>query len=164
VWLDTLSTADRVNLLELYGRSVMLLELGRASDWVDLFEPGALLRCGTQEFKGRSGLLEFAQRAICGECDLAAGQLGAATRCRHTLSDLSLFGEGSDGASGFAHVTVVSIDATNPPRWRASGTYADKLRKCGAGCWLFEKRELTLDLAGPQAFVAGERSAAVTAS
>ena len=45
MWLDTLNTADRVNLLELYARSVMLIELGRAADWVDLFDPYALVRC-----------------------------------------------------------------------------------------------------------------------
>ncbi len=42
--IDTLTAGDRVNLLELYARSVMLLELGRCAEWADLFEPHAVLR------------------------------------------------------------------------------------------------------------------------
>jgi hypothetical protein len=37
--LDALSISDRVNLLELYARSVMLIELGRPREWAELFAP-----------------------------------------------------------------------------------------------------------------------------
>jgi hypothetical protein len=143
VWLDTLSTADRVNLLELYGRSVMLLELGRSSDWVDLFVPHALLRCGSQQFRGRAELLEFAQRMVAGQFDLAVGYLTPPVRCRHSLSDVSLFADGAGRASGFAHLTVSAVGDAGTPRWLASGMYSDKLSKCGAGCWRFDSRVLT---------------------
>jgi hypothetical protein len=142
VWLDTLNTADRVNLLELYGRSVMLLELGRACQWADLFTPTALLRCGSRQFKGRAELLELAQRMIAGEFDLAAGPLTPPVRCRHTLSDVSLFADGA-GAAGFAHLNVSAVGDGDAPRWLASGVYSDKLSKCGAGCWRFDSRVLT---------------------
>ena len=148
MWLDTLSTADRVNLLELYARSVMLLELGRANEWVELFEPSALLRSGSQHFKGRAELLELGRRMIAGEFDLAAGPLTPPVRSRHTLSDLSLFGQGTDGATGFAHLTVSSSGGgAGAPRWLVTGMYSDKLRRCGGGCWQFESRVLTLDVA-----------------
>ena len=88
VWVDVLNTADRVNLLELYARSVMLLELGRAADWADLFGLNAQVCCaepasarvgdtaaGARQFKGRTELLELARRMIAGEFDLAMGDL-----------------------------------------------------------------------------------------
>jgi len=143
VWLDTLNTADRVNLLELYGRSVMLLELGRASEWVNLFVPHALLRCGSQEFTGRPELLGLARRIVAGEFDLALGALTPPVRCRHSLSDVSLFADGAAGAAGFAHLLVSAASDTGAPRWLASGIYSDKLSKCGAGCWRFDRRVLT---------------------
>jgi hypothetical protein len=145
VWLDTLHTADRVNLLELYGRSVMLLELGRASEWVDLFAPYALLRCGSRQFNGRAELLDLARRMIAGDFDLAVGSLIPRARCRHSLSDVSLFADRAEGASGFAHLNVVAVGDADAPRWLASGTFSDKLSKCGAGCWRFESRVLTVD-------------------
>ena len=136
VWLDTLNTADRVNLLELYARSVMLIELGRATDWVDLFDPYAVVRCagGSRQFKGRAELLELAQRMIAGEFDLATGVMTPGSHCRHTLTDVSLFSGGADGgATGYAHLTVSAAAASAAPRWLASGVYADRLHKCGAG-------------------------------
>jgi len=148
MWLDTLNTADRVNLLELYGRSVMLLELGRADEWVDLFEPYALVRCagGSPPFQGRAALLTVARRMIAGEFDLAAGVMTPPLHCRHSLTDISLFSHGAQGmAKGYAHLAVTAAADAGPPRWLASGMYSDELRKCAGGCWLFESRVLTVD-------------------
>jgi hypothetical protein len=142
VWLDTLPTADRVNLLELYGRSVMLLELGRAVEWVDLFASQALLRCGSQQFKGRDQLLNLARRMIEGEFDLAVGSLTAPTPCRHSLSDVCLFARGESGAAGFAHLNVFAGDDVGAPRLLFSGMYSDQLSRCGTGCWQFVNRVL----------------------
>jgi hypothetical protein len=150
VWLDTLHTADRVNLLELYGRSVMLLELGRAADWVELFDPYALVRCatGSRQFKGRAALLELARRMIAGEFDLAAGVVTPPSHCRHALTDISLFSGGTEsGATGYAHLTVTATSGDGSPRWVASGMYSDRLHRCGAGCWRFESRVLTVNAA-----------------
>jgi SnoaL-like domain len=165
VWLDTLNTADRVNLLELYARSVMLIELGRATDWVDLFDPYAVVRCagGSRPFKGRAELLELAHRMISGEFDLATGVMTPGSHCRHTLTDVSLFSGGADGgATGYAHLTVSAAAANAAPRWLASGVYADRLHKCGAGCWRFHSRILTVDGVSASLTVrAPEREAAV---
>jgi hypothetical protein len=158
MWLDTLNTADRVNLLELYGRSVMLIELGRAAEWVELFEPHAVVRCagGAQEFKGRAELLRIANRMIAGEFDLAAGVMTPPSHCRHTLTDISLFSHGSLGtATGYAHLAVTAASDEGPPRWLASGIYADRLRKCGGGCWLFESRVLAVGSTAPSVAVPG---------
>ena len=125
----------------------MLLELGRAADWVELFDPYALVRCagGSRQFKGRTQLLEVARRIIAGEFDLAAGVVTPPLRCRHTLTDISLFAHGATGsATGYAHLTVTAADRASPSRWLAAGTYADRLHKCGGGCWRFESRVLTL--------------------
>jgi len=159
VWLDTLNTADRVNLLELYGRSVMLLELGRAADWVELFDPYALVRCagGARQFKGRTELLEFARQMIAGEFDLAAGVMTPPSHCRHTLTDISLFSDGATGgATGYAHLTVTAAGGAGSPRWLASGMYSDRLHRCGTGCWRFESRILRVD--GVDACVASPTS------
>jgi hypothetical protein len=158
MWLDTLTASDRVNLLELYARSVMLLELGRCNDWTDLFAPNALVRYAdpaarasaersgvSRQFKGRAELLELARRMISGEFDLVVGPLNPPVRCRHTLSNLSLFGEGTSSASGYAHLTVTSIGGGATPHWLASGMYSDTLRRCGAGCWRFESRVLVVN-------------------
>jgi len=143
VWLDTLHTADRVNLLELYGRSVMLLELGRAAEWADLFASHAVLRCGSQQFSGRAELLNVARRIIEGEFDLAVGSLTAPVRCRHSLSDVCLFANGEAGAAGFAHLNVFAADDASAPRLLFAGMYSDKLSRCGTGCWQFVSRVLT---------------------
>jgi len=143
VWLDTLNTADRVNLLELYARSVMLLELGRAAEWTDLFVPNALLCCGSQQFRGRAELLDLARRTIAGEFDLAAGPQTSRSRYCHSLSDVSLFADGLQHASGFAHLNVFTVGDSGAPRWLAFGVYSDKLSKCGVGCWRFDSRVLT---------------------
>ena len=143
MWLDTLHTADRVNLLELYGRSVMLLELGRANEWVDLFASHALLRCGSQQFTGRGELLNLARRMIEGEFDLAVGNLIAPARGRHSLSDVCLFANGDAGAVGFAHLNVFAGDDASAPRLLFSGMYSDQLSRCGTGCWQFVSRVLT---------------------
>ena len=126
----------------------MLLELGRATDWVDLFDPNALVRCagGSRQFKGRTELLKLAQRMIAGEFDVAAGVMTPPSHCRHTLTDISLFSEGATGgATGYAHLTVTAAGGAGPPRWLASGIYADRLHRCGAGCWRFESRVLRVD-------------------
>jgi hypothetical protein len=146
VWLDTLSTADRVNLLELYARSVMLIELGRAADWVELFDPYAAVRCAgvSRQFKGRAELLELARRMTAGEFDLAAGIMSPPSHCRHTLTDISLF-SGAEGATGYAHLTVTAASSDGLPRWLASGLYSDRLHRCSSGCWRFGSRTLTID-------------------
>lgn len=120
----------------------MLLELGRAAEWVDLFVPNALLRCGAQQFKGRAELLELACRTIAGQFDLAAGPGTSPGRYRHSLSDVSLFADGMQRASGFAHLNVFTVGAAGAPRWLACGVYSDKLSRCAAGCWRFESRLL----------------------
>jgi hypothetical protein len=157
VWLDTLNTADRVNLLELYARSVMLIELGRAADWVELFDPYALVRCagGSRQFKGRAELLDLARGMIAGDFDLAAGTMTPPSHCRHTLTDISLFSNAANGgATGYAHLTVTAAGGGGPPHWLASGMYTDRLHRCGAGCWRFESRVLTVDGAAPCVAVA----------
>jgi hypothetical protein len=157
VWLDTLNTADRVNLLELYARSVMLIELGRAADWVELFDPYALVRCAgsSRQFKGRAELLELARGMVVGEFDLAAGTMTPPSHCRHTLTDISLFSNAANGgATGYAHLTVTAAGGGGPPHWLASGMYTDRLHRCGAGCWRFESRVLTVDGVAPCVVVA----------
>jgi hypothetical protein len=126
----------------------MLLELGRAADWVELFDPYALVRCAgaSRQFKGRRELLELASRMISGEFDVAAGVMIPPSHCRHTLTDISLFSNGATGgATGYAHLTVTAAGGAEPPRWLSSGMYSDRLHKCGAGCWRFESRVLRID-------------------
>jgi hypothetical protein len=153
VILDSLTPYDRVQLLEVYARSVMLLELGRCAEWVDLFSPHAVIQCpGTGEhagvqFKGREELLALGRRLVLGEFDVAVGRLVPPLRCRHLLSNITLFESERRGASGYAFVTVTTVGGPEPPRWLASGKYADRLHRCGSGCWQFESRTFTPDRA-----------------
>lgn len=144
--LDTLSASDRVNLLELYSRSAMLLELARPEEWTELFEPlGAITVTtadaapSTLEFRGRSELLALARRMTSGEYDLAAGLLSPRVKCHHTLANICLYSHGR-GAAGYAHLTVTCGGGSEPPRWLASGLYADQLTRCSSGCWRFRAR------------------------
>jgi hypothetical protein len=143
--LDTLTPADRVNLLELYARSVMLLDLGRCEEWAELFEPRAFVRCGHQQFTGHDELVNLGRRMMVGDFYLGGGCATLPLRCRHLLSNVCLFGEVSRCASGYAHVTLISTAGGEPPRWLASGIYSDRLRRCASACWRFESRALTAD-------------------
>jgi SnoaL-like domain len=147
--LDSLSGLDRVHLLEVYARSVMLPELGRSAEWVELFLPEAQVRCGEAgEFKGREALGALARRLANGEFDLALGGLAPPLRTRHLLSNITLSSTDSRRASGHAVVTVTSIGGPEPPRWLASGRYTDHFAKGAEGCWRFERRMYIADRAG----------------
>jgi hypothetical protein len=159
VLLDTLSSSDRVNLLELYARSVMLIELGRCSEWANLFLPqGVVRRAGSsdplavQQFLGRDELLVLGQQLIVGEFDLALGSTRPPTRFRHFLSNITLFADGPRDALGYAYLTVTTVAGTEPPRWLASGMYSDKMHKVPSGCWSFQSRTFTADGAVKVAF------------
>lgn len=146
---DSLTTGDRVQLLEVYARSVMLLELGRCEEWADLFLPHAVVRCADAteqapvEFKGGTQLLLLGRRLMRGEFDVTLGTLVPPLRCRHFLSSIALFGEDTRHASGYAFLTVTTIGGRDPPRLLASGRYSDRLFKSTAGCWQFESRTFT---------------------
>jgi hypothetical protein len=91
--IDPLSSGDRVQLLEVYARSVMLLELGRSAEWANLFGPQAAFRyvpaseASPVEFRGREELLALGQRLMRGEFDLAVGNPAVSPlRARHHLS------------------------------------------------------------------------------
>jgi hypothetical protein len=144
--LDALTPSDRVNLLELYARSVMLIELGRCGEWADLFVPLGSIVCEAQNgptgrsFKGRDQLVELGRQMIAGDFDLTVGPLTPPICCRRVLSDISLFAHGTSVALGFAHLTVTSISGGEPPTWIASGLFRDLLNKSASGCWRFENR------------------------
>jgi len=150
--LDALSAADRVNLLELYARSVMLIELGRTREWAELFAPQGWARCEIppdqsvrRSFNGREQLLDLARQMAAGEFDLATGPLTPATPCRRVLTDISLFAQGTGSALGFAHLTMTTMARHEPPRWIASGLYHDRLGKNSCGCWQFQSRTFLAD-------------------
>jgi hypothetical protein len=150
--LDSLSAADRAQLHELYARSVMLLELGRCNQWVELFEPDAVLLCTCVEgevaverrFKGRAELAKLGQWIVDGELDVALAKVERGIRTRHLLSNICLFQDGSHHAAGYVHVMVMAVSSGTPHRL-ASGLYVDRLIKCGSGCWRFANRSLKVD-------------------
>jgi hypothetical protein len=156
--LDSLTTSDRVNLLELYARSVMLIELARCTEWAELFLPQGSIVCEAhsgptgRSFKGRDQLVELCRQMIAGEFDLTVGALTPPKCCRRVLSDISLFAHGQSAALGFAHLTVTSISGQEPPRWIASGLFRDLLNKSGSGCWRFENRTYVPEGAATRTF------------
>ncbi len=152
VVLDSLSAGDRAQLRELCARSVMLPELGRIKEWVELFEAQAVLHCVQEDagrliehqFTGRADLTRLGEQIAHGQFDIAVGDFGRASRLRHVLGNVCLFAEGARHASGIAQVTIVSV-GSGEPRWIASGTYVDVLSKCSAGCWRIQSRTYTAD-------------------
>jgi hypothetical protein len=159
--LDSLTTSDRVNLLELYARSVMLIELGQCTEWAELFVPQGSIVCEAhngptgRSFKGRDQLIELGRHMIAGEFDLTVGPLTPTVCCRRVLTDISLFAHGTSAALGFAHLTVTSISGQESPRWIASGLFRDLLSKSGSGCWRFESRTYVPEGATTRAFTGG---------
>jgi len=162
VILDSLTALDRAQLLEVYARSVMLLELGRCEEWVDLFFPEALVRRSgangpsSVEFRGHNELLGLGCRLMRGEFDLAVCRLAPPSRCRHVLTNITLFGHEARHASGYAFPTVTTIGGAQPPRWLASGKYSDRLHRCPAGCWRFQSRTFIADSAEAAALRANQ--------
>lgn len=151
--LDTLTTGDRVNLLELYARSAMLLDLGKCEEWTDLFESRAVVRCSGRvgatmqaEFAGREELLQLARETGNGTFNLALVRVNPPVLCRHILSNICLFAEGNRNARGCAHLMVTTRGELEPPRWVATGVYFDRLCKCASGCWKFESRVFIPDM------------------
>jgi hypothetical protein len=154
--IDSLTAYDRVQLLEIYARSVMFLELGRYyEEWAQLFIPDALVSCpefGSRlgvQFNGTKEQVAFARRLASGEFDLAVGRLVPPLQCRHLVSNITLFGTEPQGASAYALATVTAVGGPEPPRWLASGRYSDRLSKSAAGCWRFQSRTFTPDGCSP---------------
>jgi hypothetical protein len=137
-----LSAGDRVQIHELYARSVMLLELGRGSDWVALFTPLAMLRCGLsgEEYRGREALLKLAKHLTGGDFDVALGEVSTPLPRRHHLSNVTIFESSPGHAASHAFVTVTEIADSETPRRLASGRWDDQLAKCSTGCWQFTSR------------------------
>jgi hypothetical protein len=147
--LDSLASSDRVQLLELYGRGVTVLDLGRPKDWAHVFLPDAVLECGgskAQQFKGREELLALGRRMMFGEFEIALGS--APPSRRHFLNNISLFHVGQSQAFGCATLAVIGIGG-EAPRWLATGTYSDRLYKTSNGCWCFRSRTFVPDGAAP---------------
>jgi hypothetical protein len=168
--LDSLTPYDRVQLLEIYSRSVMLLELGRPKEWVNLFAQNALLYCtgpndaASVQFKGHGELLALGHRIMLGEFDLALGPLTPPSRHRHLLNNITLFENDRRHASGYAILTITTLGGPEPPRPLASGIYTDSLHKNAAGCWQFETRTFTPDTAAAPALVGADPMPPVSAN
>ena len=148
--LDTLSVGDRANLLEVYARSVMLLDLGHCEAWADLFESHAVVRSAREDstssqFSGRQELMKLARDTFEGRVNLALGCSSPAIRCYHILSNVCLYTDGAHYARGYAHLLITTRGGNDAVRWLAAGIYSDRLSKCGSGCWRFQSRTLNLD-------------------
>lgn len=147
--IDTLTAADRVNLLELYARSAMLLDLGRCEEWADLFECRAIVRCSghvgnvAREFVGHDQLLQLARDTFGGSFNIAIGDVKPPARYCHIVSNVCLFADGNRNARGCAHLAVTTRGGIGAPRWLAAGLYFDRLWKCTSGCWQFQSRTFT---------------------
>jgi hypothetical protein len=110
-----------------------------------------------REFKGREELLRLGRQIVNGQLDIALGGSEPTARCRHLLSKVCLFEEGSRGVSGHAHLLVVSLRSSEP-RYLASGVYFDRLTKCGSNCWRYASRSFTADGVSAVEFSVGETS------
>jgi hypothetical protein len=143
--LDSLTADDRVNLLELYARSSMLLDLERCEEWSRLFESGAIIRCsGGRQFQGHDELLKLARDTVAGTINLALVEMKPAVRSRHMLTNVCLYGEGHRMAYGYVHLLVASRGVL-PSRHLAAGVYFDQLLRTSSGCWRFGSRLFTSD-------------------
>ncbi len=128
-----------------------MLELKRPEEWVNLFEPQAVVRCAVRtqaeplKFRGRDELMALARKVMFGEFDIVVGA-GLRQKCRHLLSNVALFGsESARVASGYADVIAVTVAGPDPPRWLAAGRYSDELVKSPSGDWQYAGRTYVPD-------------------
>jgi hypothetical protein len=152
--MDSITAADRVHLLEVYARSVMLLELEDFTRWAGLFVPSVVVErvaaphgSGDSSFqcRGRDALLALVAG---GEFDVALGR--SVVRYRHVVHSICLFGDAPRDVRGYAQVTLVPCGVgggggLDLSRGWVTGRYSDHLHKSMCGSWQFVSRSFAAD-------------------
>ena len=129
-----LPEADRLEILDLYGRYGISIDEGDAETWVACFTADGRMTVGDQfDFDGREQLAEFA-------VGHHASPQGA---MRHHFTTIAVTGTGG-GAAGRAYALM-----TMGGQVMACMSYVDELVKDG-GAWRFSKRTVTPDAAPGQ--------------
>lgn len=127
----SLSSADRVEIHELYARYAMHFDGGDARAWAALFsESGRFFLPDQPPVTGRDALEAFARERI-----------AQAPGIRHFTTNIAV-DDGADGPIGHAYTLVVSKRPGEPLQLRTLGDYADELEN-DDGSWHFRSRRFT---------------------
>ena len=125
-----LTSADRIEIMELASRYNHAIDHRHAEDWADLFtDDGKFMAYGECRAQGRAQLVAYIHTAA------AAGH-----KSRHWTSNAVIEG---DGATARLKLYVMAIDISEGIRPYIMGEYDDSLVKVGGG-WKFKERNVTL--------------------
>jgi uncharacterized protein (TIGR02246 family) len=131
---NSLSTADRLEIQDLYGRYAITIDDGDAAGWAACFTEDGRMTVGDQfDFNGRQQLAEFATGH-------AAAAKGAT---RHHFTSITVTGSDA-GATGRAYALM-----TFGGEVTAGMSYVDEL-VTEDGAWRFAKRTVTPEAAPAQ--------------
>ena len=133
----TLSTEDRLDIHELYGRYAHLID-ACDDQWCECFIPTGVLAIPVQGFtaEGHDALRSFAR-----QYHRRAGGVD-----RHIMSNIVLTVD-AGVVSGACYLQVVAGGSgDNPPRLKTTGSYRDLFERTERG-WRFARRELSVDTA-----------------
>jgi hypothetical protein len=139
-----LTTADRLDLIELIHRLCQALDLSRPADFAAVFAPGGVYQAvssiasGEQprfRHEGSAELLAFAEAAVAKRKGLG----------RHWTGDVVLT-ETDAGASAVSYVMFIEINPdTKERRIAISGTHRDAFTRTPDG-WRFTSRTVVADI------------------
>jgi hypothetical protein len=132
---QTLSTADYIEIEQLYAKYNHAIDSGNANGWADTFTPDGVFRNTTT---GRDALVKFVE-------NFAKSSRGG---FRHWNSNLTVVGT-PEGADGSVYLMLWNV-GVKPQAIVTTGTYIDKLVKTPAG-WRFKSRDIKGDAPPPAA-------------
>lgn len=127
----SLSTEDRLDLIELVNAYARHFDRGEGDLWAGLFAPeGRFVQVGAGEFAGREAL-----------SDLVRVRARETPGIRHLTTNISVQAT-AEGASGTAYAMVLRVMPGEAVRLRNSGLYEDEYVRTADG-WRFSMRRFT---------------------
>lgn len=131
----SLTSADRMEIHELYARCALAFDSGEAEGFASLFtSDGTFGVAGHDPFRGRDQLVAYVKRRF----EEAPGM-------SHHVSNV-VIDETPDGAMGHAYGMILGTEPDGRVSVRNLGTYADRLVRAESG-WRFASRSFEARLA-----------------
>ena len=126
----SLSTADTIDILQLYSRYSTAIDTGDSAGFADCFVPDGVFDSGMAVVEGQADISKFADQTH-----------SAMPGMRHNAMNIVVDGNG-DEATGAAFLIGYLVDGGY--KVIVTGRYADELAKSNAG-WRFTKRVFKRD-------------------
>jgi hypothetical protein len=122
----TLSTEDRLDIHELYGRYCQTRDSGDVEGWLDCFSENAIFATPMGRFTGLSEIREYAEKPVDSN--------------RHWVGNIVIYEE-AGAVKGSCYLQLVQPKVG---KILITGIYHDTLTKTSKG-WCFSHREIEID-------------------